>query len=251
VLAVAARGAGAPPKLDLGGPGGASAATPDGPEPADGATALVVQDPAKATTWLVLHHPAAGRWTVTPRAGSTLAGLDVADPLPPARVRVRVKRGRALAWRMPAVRGQTLTLTELSPRTPARRLVQTRQARGRIRLAPRGPAGTRRIVATVTRDGLPRLTRVAARYRAPAPPRLVRVRALRRRAGVLRWKGQPGADAYAVALARSGATTVTATTRRPRLKLPSAARRGKLTVTIVAVADDNRHGPVITVEFNR
>ena len=70
-------------------------------------------------------------------------------------------------------------------------------------------------VTTVAHDGLPRLSRVVARYRAPAPPRLRRVRAIRRRHGVLRWKGQPGADAYAVALAPSGATTITATTRAP------------------------------------
>jgi hypothetical protein len=80
---------------------------------------------------------------------------------------------------------------------------------------------------------------------------LRRVRAIRRHHGVLSWKGQPGADAYAVALARPGATTLTATTRRPRLKLPRAARRGALTVTIVAVADDNRHGPVTTVRLKR
>jgi hypothetical protein len=254
VLAVALRGIGAPPKVDVRGPHGASAATPDGPEPADGATALVVQDPRTTTTWLVLHHPAAGRWTVTPRPGSTLGGLDVADPLPPAHVRVRVTghgRHRTLSWRMPPVAGQSLTLTELGSRAPARLLVRTRRARGRVALVPRGAAGTRRILATVTHAGLPRLNRVVARYRAPAPPRLRRVRAIRRHHGVLSWKGQPGADAYAVALAPSGGTTFTATTRRPRLKLPARARHGRLGVTIVAVADGNRHGPVATVRLKR
>jgi hypothetical protein len=77
------------------------------------------------------------------------------------------------------------------------------------------------------------------------------VRAIRRHRGVLSWKGQPGADAYAVALALPGATTFTATTRRPRLKLPARARHGRLGVTIVAVAGEDRHGPVTTVRLKR
>ena len=252
VLAVAARGTGAPPKLDAAGPGGAHAATPDGVEVTDDATALVVQDPATATTWIVLHRPAPGRWTVTPRAGSALARVDVADPLPPARVAVRVTghgARRTLTWRMPKLPGHALTLTELGKGTPARTLVRTRRARGRIAFTLRGAAGVRRIVATVSRSGLPRLTRVVARYRSPAPPRLRRVTAIRRRGATLSWKAQRGADAYAVALTPSGATTITATVRAPRLKLPKAARRGALDVTIVATSGDNRHGPVASLRL--
>ena len=252
VLAVAARGTGAPPKLDVAGPGGAHAATPDGPEVADDAVALVVQDPATATTWVVLHRPAGGRWTVTPRAGSVIAGLNVADPLPPVRVAARVTRHggrRTLSWRMPRLPGHALTLTELGTRTPARVLVRTRRTRGRIVFATRGAAGVRRIVATVSRAGLPRSTRVVARYRSPAPPRLRRTTAIRRRGTTLRWKAVAGADAYAVALTPSGGTTVTATVRTPRLRLPKAARRRALAVTIVATSGDGRHGPVASVRL--
>jgi hypothetical protein len=249
VLAIAARGAGAAPKLDVAGPRGAHAATPDGPEVADDAVALVVQDPATATTWVVLHHPAAGRWTVTPRAGSALARVDVADPLPPVRLTVRVTghgRRRTLSWRMSRQPGQALTLTELGSRTPARTLVRTRRTRGRVAFATKGTAGLRRITAAVTRSGRPRLTRVVARYRSPAPARLRRVTAIRRRGATLRWKAQASADAYAVAVTPSGATTITTTVRTPRLKLPKAARRRAVTVTIMALSDDNRHGPVAT-----
>jgi hypothetical protein len=213
---------------------------------------LVVQDPATATTWVILHRPAAGRWTVTPRAGSVLAGVDVADPLPPVRLAVRVTGHggrRTLSWRMPALPGHTLTLTELGTKTPARTLVRTSRARGRIAFATKGAAGPRRIVATVSHAGLPRTTRVVARFRSPAPPRLRRVTTIRRRGATLSWKAQAGADTYAVAVTPPGGTTITASVRAPRLKLPKAARRGPLAVTIVAISDDDRHGPVASLRL--
>jgi len=252
VIAVAVRGVGAPPKLDAAGPGGAHAATPDGVEVIDDAVALVVQDPATATTWILLHRPAPGHWTVTPRAGSALARVDVADPLPPVRLAVHVTGHggrRTLSWRMPKLPGHQLTLTELGTGTPARTLVRTRRASGRIAFATKGAAGPRRIVATVAHSGLPRTTRVVARYRSPAPPRLGRVTAIRRRGATLSWKRQAGADAYAVALTPTGGTTITATVRVARLKLPKAARRGTLAVTILAISNDDRHGPVASVRL--
>ncbi len=189
---------------------------------------------------------------MTPRAGSVLGGVDVAEPLPPVRLSVReTGRGarRTLSWRMPRLPGHTLTLTELGARTPARTLVRTRRARGRIAFAVKGAAGARRIVATVSRSGLPRTTRVVARYRSPTSPRLHAVTAIRSRGAFLRWKGQPGADGYAVAFTPSAGTTITATVRAPRLKLPKAARRGTLAVTIVAISDDDRHGPVASLRM--
>jgi hypothetical protein len=156
-----------------------------------------------------------------------------------------VRRG-TLSWRASGLRGQRLTLTELSA-SGARVLAVTSRARGHVKLPRRGPAGTRRIVATVTRRGLPRLTRTVARYRAPAPPALHRVTGLRRRGARLRWRAQPAADAYALTLRLPDGSTLNRVVERARLKLPPAARRGTLHVTITAMADGLRHGPVRAV----
>ena len=242
VLAVAVSGASGPPKAELAGPDGVRLATPDGPEPVRTAAGLVVQDPERNTTWFVLRRPAAGTWRV---AGSTVTRVAVADPLPPIRLRVRVRgRGarRTLSWRgLPA--GHRLVLNELGSGT-SQVVLRTSRARGRTALAPAvGPGRARRLVATVTRRGLPRLEQTVARYAAARPPRLRRVSRLRRTGNAIRWRGQTAASRYAVSLLLADGSTVTRTVRKPRTTIPAANGRRPVVVTVVALAADGRTGP--------
>jgi hypothetical protein len=245
VLSVAVRGGSAPPKAELTGPGGARLATPDGPEPVLTSAGLVVQDPERSTTWFVLRRPAAGDWTVTPLAGSSVAGVQVADPLPPVRLRVKVTgKGarRTLTWRgVPA--GHRLELNELG-RGSSRVVLATGRSRGRTTLRPAaGPGRARRLVATVTRGGLARFEGPVARYAAARPPKLRAVSRLRRTGRLISWRGQAAASRYAVSLLLPDGSTIVRTARKPRTTLPGAARRGTVAITVVPLAADGRTGP--------
>jgi hypothetical protein len=245
VLSVAVRGGATPPKVELTGPGGARLATPDGPEPVLTDAGLVVQDPERGITWFVLRRPAAGSWTVTPLAGSAVTSVQVADPLPPVRLRVKVTgKGarRTLTWRgMPS--GHRLVLNELG-RGSSRVVLRTGRSRGRIKFRPAaGPGRARRLVATVTRRGLPRFEGPVARYAAARPPKLRAVSRLRRAGRIVRWRGQAAAPRYAVSLLLPDGATIIRTARKPRTTLPRSARRGTVAVTVVPLAADGRTGP--------
>ena len=106
LVIVAARGAGAPPKIVLSGPG-RTIRTPDGPGALNTAQAMLAQDTSANTTYVALFSPPAGTWRVT---GAT--SVQVADGLPPVRVAARVRRG-VLTWSARGlVRGQRLQFVE-------------------------------------------------------------------------------------------------------------------------------------------
>lgn len=233
VLAVAADGA-----PELTGPRGVRLAAPG-----RSAAGLVVRD--GGTTWFILRRPAAGRWRVT-----GAARVAVADPLPPVRLRVRVSgRGarRTLSWRgLPG--GHRLVLNELG-RGSSRVVLQTGRARGRRTFTPApGPGRARRLVATVTRRGLPRFEGTVARFTAPRPTKLTRVRGLRRKGATIRWRAQPAAARYALSLLLADGSTRSRMVRRPRTHVGG---RGPVVVTVVALSADGRAGPPARATLRR
>ena len=235
---LSARGDGAPPKIVVTGPGGARFETPAGPEGVRDGGNLLVQDPRTSTTHVVLRDPAPGRWSVS----GSVTRLDVAEGLPPVRIRAKVRgKGarRTLSWNAgPLPFGQRLTFVERADRS-ANVLRSTTRRRGRLTFTPDpGLARARRIEVVVTRNGMPRLDRVVARFTAPKT-RLGKVKRLRVRGRVLTWRHRPGLR-YEVAIAtRDGAVTARSV-GRARVRLP---RRGRMRVTIVAVDGQGRVGP--------
>ena len=164
---LSARGDGAPPKVVVTGPGGARFETPAGPEGVRDGGNLLVQDPRTSTTHIVLRDPAPGRWSVS----GSVTRLDVAEGLPPVRIRAKVRgKGarRTLSWNAgPLPFGQRLTFVERADRS-ANVLRSTTRRRGRLTFTPDpGLARARRIEVVVTRNGMPRLDRVVARFTAP------------------------------------------------------------------------------------
>ena len=236
---LSARGDGGPPKVVVTGPGGARFETPAGPEGVRDGRNLLVQDPRTSTTHVVLRDPAPGRWSV---AGS-VTRLDFAEGLPPVRIRAKVRgKGarRTLSWNAgPLPFGQRLTFVERGVQS-ANVLRTTARRRGRLTFTPDpAPGRARRIEVVVTRNGMPRLDRVVARFTAPKPPRLGKVAGLRVRGRVLTWRHRPGLR-YELAIALPGGTVTNRSLARPRLKLP---RRGRVRVTIVSVDAMGRVGP--------
>ncbi len=242
LVILAARGAGAPPKIVVSGPG-RTIRTPDGPGALNTAQAMLAQDTTANTTYVALFSPPAGTWRVT-----GASDVRVADGLPPVRVSARVRRG-VLTWSTRGlVRGQRLQFVERARAGEANELLTTRRARGRLRFTPDPALGSRRrIEAIVINAGTPRATETVARYTVAAPKRPARVRSIRLRSRSLTWRRDRSAVSYIVAVTRADDTTSTQTTRRTRLRVPSDVRR----VTIVAENAVGRSGPAATARLPR
>ncbi|HEY7621978.1 MAG TPA: hypothetical protein VH834_19565 [Solirubrobacteraceae bacterium] len=156
------------------------------------------REPSLKTTYVIVAKPAAGSWRVTTAAGGAdVAGVKVADALPPPSVTgsvARSGRGLALRYRAKIAPGERVSFAEAGTDV-AHALGSARGAAGALRFVPAPTGGrARRIVALVTRRGLPVTRIVVARFRAPAPrpPRAVRVRIVRHGSTLaIVWRGEP------------------------------------------------------------
>src|SRR5439155_14591667 len=194
-------GSGAAPKVVLTGPGGLSLTTPASADSVQNDRFMLVQNPDTHTTYVLVAHPPAGAWTITPQPGSApITDVQQADPLPAPNVRASVTgKGakRRLAWKLTAIKGQKVTFVERSG-SVARVLGRTTGAAGSMNFAPAdGPGGTRRIEAIVEQDGFVREVDKVARFVAPKPRRLAAPRRARltlsRSRLTVRWSTVPGA----------------------------------------------------------
>ena len=266
---IAVRGAGATPVVVLTAPSGkqivpavstlqgaaAALAAPGGPP----AAAFTV--PSKATTVVVLRDPAAGTWRVAAAPGSpAIAGLAESHTLPDAAIHGRiVGQGRRLrlAYTLHARPGMTVSFAEIGGRV-LHSIGTARGDRGKVSFAPAdGPAGTRRIVALITQDGLPRPRVVLASYRAPGPLRAGRVPKLRVsiRGHTLRISFGPASNAASYRI------RISSTDGKHRLLLASATHRlvslsglgpgAAATATVTAIAADGGSGPTVTGRAGR
>jgi sugar lactone lactonase YvrE len=201
-------GGGAPPAVALVGPRGQRLLAP-ADHPVSDAGEVVLHDPTTNNTFVIVHAPQAGRWTVTPLPGSApITAVRFATTLPDVSVHARVigaGRRRAVEYRIRRITGQTVMLFERGPgwERPIGRLAGG--GSGRIGFAPApAPGGRRQIVAEVDQYGHPRAERVVASYIAPPPAPLgrpARLHATRRRTSlVVSWRGVPGAMAYLVSV---------------------------------------------------
>ncbi len=187
-------GASGPPGVRVRGPGGVSITGTRAHPRVHHGNALVLVTKTGAT-YVVVKHPAAGRWTLTNLGPVAIRQIREAYGLPKPVVHAHVSgRGQAqtLSWRLRPIPGQKVQFAEYG--TDVRRLITTTaKATGKVRFTPQtGPAGHRRIVAIVEQNGLPRATLNVASFRAPGPPRPTKVTHLKltRRGTSLRvsWK---------------------------------------------------------------
>ncbi|MBB4664541.1 hypothetical protein [Conexibacter arvalis] len=210
-----------------------------------------------AATFVAVRRPAAGTWRIeADPAGPAIREVARAAALPAPRVSARVGgRGRARTLRYRATRGGGLATTFVERWSGGQRTIGTaRRAAGTIRFAPApGPRGRRDVVALVTRDGLPRLERTVARYTAPPPRRLARVRGLRiargAKAATVRWRGVAGARTYAVRIeVADGRRQLRLLGARARsVRVAGVGRRERVTVVVTARDAAGRSGAAARV----
>jgi hypothetical protein len=207
---------------------------------------LVVRDGGRDVTSVVLYGPAAGTWSV--EGGGALS---TAAALPQPTVKARVSgRGakRKLSWKVRRIPGQTVTFVERGSRT-LRTLGSSTRASGALRFSPDPVAGRRRTVEAVfSQAGAPRATLVAARYTAPPPPRLGRVRRVKLRRGTLTWRRQRAAASYSVAVRLRDGRTLSFEPKAPRVKVGRKVR-GRVRATITPLGRDGSPGPAASLRL--
>lgn len=185
-----------------------------------GGSVLILKDAKAGQTVVQLVKPAQGKWTIERVGGAGFQKVEeaAAQPVDPIEASVSVKRGRhVLRYRNVPGNETAVEFGEVGAGDDAASEGDDVQGRigdasdGRacggsyrcLEFTPAyGPAGKRRVIATMTRDGVPTDTREVASYGAAAPrlPGKVRSIGIRRTRDSLRvgWKPVPGADHYEV-----------------------------------------------------
>jgi hypothetical protein len=162
------------PKVTLSGPGGRRLTIPAaGHAPTANKSFLVLQYPPSHMTVIGINHPA-GRWTLTPEAGSPpIVKALGAKTLPSPKVTARITgegSHRTLQYRVVPEPHQVVQFAEIGART--HRLIGTAHGRsGKLTFTPdvTDLKRARTIEAIVTLDGVPETQFTVARFRAPRP----------------------------------------------------------------------------------
>jgi hypothetical protein len=168
-------GSGGPPRIVISGPHGERLSNPDPGHGTLSPDLMIWPEPKLDETLIGIRHPSAGRWTVTPLAGSpAITGVSYAYGLPPARIQASVQGGgplRTLRYRIRPRAGQTVTFVERGGGV-FHVIGQASGSRGSLTFTPAvAVARHREIVALISLAGVPRENMVIARYTVPAPPR--------------------------------------------------------------------------------
>jgi hypothetical protein len=246
-------GSSAPPKVTLRDTHGRQIHTPAVSGPTDDARARAVLDPSTKRTLIEVANPAAGDWFASVDQGSSpVASFGVATPLGPPSIKATVRGGRhsrtrRLRYRIRKAEGRTVTFFEQFHGS-ADQIGKASGSRGTLRFTPGdGPAGRRRIVALISRNGLPEKRLVVTSYRARGPKRLSVPRRLSiRRSGsgaVVSFRKVRGARAYTVKVQVSDGRSFKTLIRKRRLRIPALGPgTSKLSVQVNALDSAGRSG---------
>ena len=247
-----------PPRFVLTGPRGLRIAhTGAAGEPTRGGRFAVAEIPQTRRSFVRIEHPAAGRYTLSPAPGSSVAAVAIARGLPKPSVRVGVRRARGgqrvLSYRIRPIDGQLVRFVE-EGRGVHNILSATRKRRGRLTFEPAAGAGRNRtIYAIVEQNGLPRARSRVARFTAPSNPRPGRVRKLRlRRRGnrlLVSWRPARHAARYAVGWALRDGRHQARITRRRRLVIARVPSIDAGRITVAGLRRDNVAGPTATKQL--
>lgn len=207
-------------------------------------------------TYAILDRPAAGTWTVTPRAGSpAVAQVLTANGYRPARVAGNLGgkgRKRTLRYRVRnGGNGQQVVFQE-SGAFGSHRLGAAKGASGTLRFRPADAKGGKRtVVALVQRRGITTDRIRIGTYVAPGPSKPGRARGVKvRRAGrsvVVSFRSAPGAARHAVTLKGARGTRLGELLGKGkrRVRFPAVHRNEKVTVTVRGLSSKLRLGPAV------
>ena len=230
VLAV--KGVTSAPLVTLTGPG-VNLTQPSSETLTVGASAKLVRDEAAKTTYVVLYSPAAGTYSIAPRAGSSgIASVMEADAAPIAKVSAHVSVASCrstVRYHATVPKGVRVALYAKGGRSLAF-LGYAHNGRGRASFSASPLMGGHgQILALESASGYARPSKRVASYMAHATR--ARVRGLRVRHGTVTWEPSCGPVSY-TATVTVGKRTRSLQVKGSSAKLPSG--HGSATVTVVA-----------------
>uniref|UniRef100_UPI0035643DE0 hypothetical protein n=1 Tax=Paraconexibacter sp. TaxID=2949640 RepID=UPI0035643DE0 len=237
-------GDGAPPLVEVTGPGGVVMTTPTvvDAEVQRGGTAVVIRDPTTNTTF-VQFRPETGTYTAVLQPGSVaVTGATTSESLPSPSITASVSgRGtrRVLRWRATRIAGQQLTFT-VRGAAGLREITTTNATSGSKRFTvPAGLPGISTVSARVRQDGFDRATLDVASFSAPVarPPKAPRGLSIQRKGltARIRWAKVAGAVSYAVQVSTTGGARSVTTQQQPSLVLPRTLPSDTVAVQVTAL----------------
>jgi hypothetical protein len=192
--------------------------------------------------------PAAGTWRIEGLDGAVIAGVAAGqDAVPEVKGRAKVGRdGRVtLAWDGSLPRGAKVEFAETGAGQRAT-VFTTSAERGTRKFTPTAGLGiTRKLVALVTRDGLPVARIDVAQYRvadrAPVAPKL------KLKGRKLTWRRVAGARRYVVVVEAAGRAPLSKTVKRTSFTLPRSTPKKGVIVRVVGIDGAGRVGKAALV----
>lgn len=240
-----------PPHVALVGPDG-TRVEPQANAPVNDGKAFAFQAVAQRLTWFAVKAPKPGVWKIVPEADSTpIVSVRQAEGLPKPQVSASVRRGkgakRVLSYKITPQPGQQVAFAEVGKGTAAQIGKPTSAAQGTIAFTPTtGEGGTRKIVATVTQNGMPRANLTVARYVAPARVRPAKPRVTVKRAGTkltVRWHRDPRAKRYELRAKLTDGRVLLLLLKKPQTTIAAVAKTTTATVTVRGIDAAGVAGP--------
>ena len=240
-----------PPHVALVGPDG-TRIEPQPNAPVNDGKAFAFQAVAQRLTWFAVKAPKPGVWKIVPEADSTpVVSVRQAEGLPKPQVSAKVRRGkgakRVLSYKITPQPGQQVTFAEVGKGTAAQIGKPTSAAQGALAFTPTsGEGGTRKIVATVTQNGMPRANLTVARYVAPARARPVKPRVTLKRAGTkltVRWHRDPRTKRYELRARLTDGRVLLLLLKKPQATIAAVAKTTTATVTVRGIDAAGVAGP--------
>ena len=247
------------PQVTLTGPHGERMTTPVLPRYVNGPRFTWLRQRVSRTTFIGIAHPAGGTWTLTTLPGSSpITSISHANGLAQPEVHAQVLghgATRTLAYDVTSLSGRQLTFSEQGAAT-ARVIGHTEATHGRLRFAPGpGPGGHRKIIATITHNGLQIRKLLVTSFVAPTPARPGRPSHLRvaRRGGGLTvsWGTASGAARYAVVIALSDGRRVLLLTHRHSVQVRQVGPTVSGSVRVLGLSAANARGSAATLRVSR
>lgn len=256
---VTVSGSGGAPLVAIAGPAGEKLSDPTANQAAAASQIMIVPVTKLKQTLIAIKHPAAGKWTITPLAGSpAITGIDYTHSLPPLHAATSVTRaagGWALRYSFPAERDQSITFVERSHGV-FHVLGHASGGHGTLHFTPApGPAGHRQIVAVIAENGLPVRTQLVGHYTAPPIPRAGPVSHLQitrtKRALLVRWGAAGDAHGYLVTarLTDGRSLSYTRAARDRSIAIKTYAPGTGATVTVYGLGPTGSLGKPVTARL--
>jgi hypothetical protein len=242
-----------PPHVALVGPDG-TRVEPQPGAPVNDGKAFAFQAVEQRLTWFAVKAPKPGVWKIVPEADSTpIVSLRQAEGLPKPQVSANIRRGkggkRVLSYKITPQAGQQVTFAEVGKGTAAQIGKPTSAAQGTVAFTPTtGEGGTRKIVATVTQNGMPRANLTVARYVAPPRARPAKPRVTVKRTGsklVVRWHRDPRAKRYELRAKLTDGRVLLLLLKKPQTTIAAVAKTTTATVTVRGIDAAGVAGPQV------